>query len=177
MIKLLDAVTYWLKVLGAAAFAVTFAIAAAHSISKEATPLWRLSSFRKWLAVTFLVLVLVIAPTYVINKAIQTELNLLVKKKGVLAIILYTADCKIFQPKQFLRSLAKADAVWPSGSRTTRQSYKVAVLDNDTLARFELIQNSWDSTIYKVYYFSDTTAHQEDIGVVKINPSLSRQCK
>lgn len=177
MIRLIDLFADCTCILGAAAFVITIAIAAAHHISREDVPLWHLSFFRKWVAATGVAAIVAAIPSYLVSKAIRTELQLLAKNNDITSVIIYNNNCKSVQSPNFIYKLAESNAYWSNGGRTTDQVYKVAVLGSDTLARFELIQNSYDSKLYQVYFFSKILEHTKEIGAVKINPSLLQQCK
>ena len=177
MIKYLDLLSYCLGLIVAAAFLIIWVIVAAHSISSEDAPINRIFYFNWWLSVLVTGVVATVATGQLVKRFARDEVRTLLNSATVKQLVIYNQSCRVLQTRKFISVLTNLDSDWPTESRFIRHKYKVAIVANDTIARFDLIQNNTDSTLYRVLYLNYTSTANNGIGVIRITPPMVQPCQ
>gem|GEM_PF-5993366 len=173
----LDLFSERIGLLGAAAFIVTWITVAAHILSGNEGLPWKKAAF-KWGASLFVFLTTAsLISGSILKLRARREIQILTSRPELQKIVLYTSDCRVIATKYLGKSLNRLDYNSPSGSRFLGKKYKLAIISNDTVAQFRLVQNNYDTTIYQVFYLKYITTSSNDIGLMKIESSVTQQCK
>lgn len=173
----LDLFSERLGLLGAAAFIVTWITVAAHILSGSEEFPWKKAAF-KWGASLFVFLTAAsLISGRILKLRARREIQMLTSHSELQRIVLYNSDCRVTATEYLSKSLNRLDYNSPNGSRFLGKKYKLAIIDSDTVARFRLVQNNYDTTIYQVFYLKYITTSSNDIGLIKIESSVTQQCK
>jgi len=173
----LDSFSERVGLVGVAAFITTWVIAAAHGLSGAEGFPWQRTSF-KISAGTFIVLItLSIISGNILQSMACREIAKFTRSKKLKKILLYNNHCQVIQTEYLGKALNKLDNDSPSGSRFLGRKYQLTILNEDTVARFKLIQNNYDTTLYQIFYLKYTTTSHNAIGLIKIEPSITKHCQ
>ncbi|NML64887.1 hypothetical protein HHL22_06675 [Hymenobacter sp. RP-2-7] len=177
MANSLDLFSERIGLLGAAAFIVTWITVAAHGLSGSESLPWKRASF-KWGACLFILLTTAsLISGNILKSRARREILLLTRSPKLQKIVLYNSDCRIIATNYLSASLSKLDYDSPSGSRFLGKKYSIAIINNDTVARLRLVQNNYDTTIYQVFYLKYITTTSNNIGLMKIESSVTQKCQ
>lgn len=173
----LDSFSERIGLLGAAAFITTWVIGAAHGLSGAEGFPWQRTSF-KISAGSFIVLITlsIISGNILQSRALQ-EIAKFTKSIKLKKIVLYNNHCQVVQTDYLGKSLNKLNNNSPSGSRFLGKKYRLAIINEDTIARFKLVQNNYDTTLYQLFYLKYATTSGNSIGLIRIEPSITKYCK
>ena len=176
MARALDLFSYWSAVLGAIAFFITWIIGLANGILKKEDELWHSFSFKISLTTTALGILLAVISGQLIKAIARREVSDIIASREPKRVIIYSNGCASAQKTSFINVLNNLDVKWYSG-RFRSKRYKMKIISGNTTARFNLIQNDVDSTLYSVLYPKYTTTGSNEIGVVRAEHIFLNKCK
>lgn len=177
MIKFLDLLSYWTAIIGAATVVISMAIVAAYIITKEEAPIWQILHFKRWISLSIILIAVTKLSGWCVTNAARDEIHTLTKQIQGKRIVIYNGYCSTIQTRFFTNALNELNHSRPVGSRLTAVEYKIAIISTDTLAVFRIIRNSFDSTLYSIYYPKYSYTNINDIGNLRMAPYYVAACK